>query len=750
MKAKTDLEPDLLEFNGSTSFESIKQRSIGFSSTGSNGITPLFRLKGISKSWWGGKEGKLKERGLRDDLDEPKISPLGDLSSLEHSFFNQLVKGRVFSGENIHVLSIGIDKYAHPDIPNLNECVSDSIQLKKTLQSLLGIPEKQYKVLLNEAATRDGIITAFRSHFSHLKVGDTAVLHFSGHGSEEPAQQAFIDAGWEVPHGQIEVLVCQDSRQAGVYNIADKELRWLVHELQYPKEDPPRPIHFVAILDCCHSGSLFRQEKPSFKARLHNFTYEARPLKAYLNGKYVDHLKHGSVSLPTAHYISLTACSPTELAGEVVNEGGIFTTALCQLLNGGYWAGRFPTYGEMHALLRDQVATYSGHKQLPQLEYSGAIDPNGCFLQMGKANAARHPLLTLRGEKWGVGIGAIHGLDNEAAKDQEVPIYRIENTTSPCAWARVVRVEVEYTRVKIISGRENLQPGIPYLVGLFAPKLPVQIEGFPQKINVALQKAWNQERFQQQFLASPLAKYQLEEHEDHYAIYRKLVAQPKELIYGIQRTHEGAATQILEKLEAIARWEQLKRLSNPRQSVLSPKDVILELEYTDFNSSEHFVTKRWDDEDPEAESSQQITIPFDPAHGGIPYRVYVSLKPSVRVDSYFYLIYLGWKYKIEQKHEAYNQALYGGERLKLYDSYAQQTGLGFLEEDRDEIIETFLLIGSQERLMAPSVLEQLGFANAYGRINPPDERRLKHREIGLKQERAFWMVKRFELRIRRM
>lgn len=756
LKAKAKVNPANLNLaSANAKFDTVFERSIGTKAIGESGITPLFKLSGIHQSWWSGK-GEFKTKGLRGVEETPNILPLGVTPVVESQHLAMPVPQIDFSGENIHVLSIGINEYACPEIPNLNECVNDTKRLKEVLQKTLNIPEAQYRLLHNEEATREGVINAFRSHFAKLQDGDTAVFHFSGHGSQEPASKAFVDAGLEAPDGTIEVLVCQDSRQGNTYNLADKELRWLIYELQYPQDGPPRRIHFVALLDCCHSGSMFRQEGEQMKARLDKFAYSPRPIEAFLEKKYEKQLEdEGELSLPKVDYISLSACSPDQLAVEVLNEGGLFTTALCKVLNAGRWGGRMPSYPEMHGLIRDQVANYTGNRQLPLLEYNGRVDPNACFLQMGEATSPTYPRLRRRQRDWVASIGAIHGLDNNAAKHQVIPIYSSFNTASPCAWAEVVAIEVEFTRLKITSGASRLNENKEYLVGLFAPPIPVTLDSSDHAALQILLQIWETPRYAHQFYVASEATYTLQVKDNSYAIYQK--QEGKEfLIFGIKSTTEDAALTILGALESIARWEQVNALTNPRGSKLKPNDVVLKFKYpnpTDPTNRdrEKWCTITWDEADNMASKEEQFTIPFDLENGGIPYEVHLEVKNSAPAEVYFYLVYLGWKYKIEQKNEDFSKAIFAGESLKIYDAEERGTGLGFLEENRKEILETFLVIGSLEPLEMPYIFEQKGFGTEFGHFvwTRSSERLTRHREIALKHTPARWMVKRFEVRVQK-
>jgi hypothetical protein len=103
--------------------------------------------------------------------------------------------------------------------------------------------------LVDEAATRAGVIEAFRSTFAPAAAGDTAVFYYSGHGSQEQAPPEHLPFE---PDGLNETLVLVDSRAEGGLDLADKELAVLVREVS------GRDVHTLVVLDCCHSGGLSR------------------------------------------------------------------------------------------------------------------------------------------------------------------------------------------------------------------------------------------------------------------------------------------------------------------------------------------------------------------------------------------------------------------------------------------------------------------------------------------------------------
>jgi hypothetical protein len=146
--------------------------------------------------------------------------------------------------QKIYGLIVGINKY--PTINQLSGAVADAQAMHRFLTEKYRDLSPEIILLTDEQATRINIINAFRTHLAKAGAGDTVFFHFSGHGSREQSPEEFRIF---FPEGKNETLVCYDSRYENGFDLADKELAVLLHELN--KKSP----HIVVSLDCCHSGS---------------------------------------------------------------------------------------------------------------------------------------------------------------------------------------------------------------------------------------------------------------------------------------------------------------------------------------------------------------------------------------------------------------------------------------------------------------------------------------------------------------
>lgn len=124
--------------------------------------------------------------------------------------------------------------------------------------------EGDISVLLNQQATKDGILKALDALYNKVALNDVVVFHFSGHG-----QQIFDDNKDELD-GYDEALIPYDA--AAYYDpvtyLGDKHLRddELGAKLKRIREKIGSKGSLVVMIDACHSGTAHRGAK-DFVAR---------------------------------------------------------------------------------------------------------------------------------------------------------------------------------------------------------------------------------------------------------------------------------------------------------------------------------------------------------------------------------------------------------------------------------------------------------------------------------------------------
>jgi Caspase domain len=196
-------------------------------------------------------------------------------------------------------LLIGIDTYAHPHTdlkvppgapltgryeplltyPDLKGPSHDVASMRALLTSeKFGFPddEKHIHILLNEQATRDGILQAMEQYLvKDPKSGDTVVLFISAHGSlrADPkghGQLYNLDGTGRNP-SYVENTIVPYDWYLGHDDIFSRDLRHIFNQAA------DRNIHLTAIFDACHSGSLARGAlNTSLVPR--DFDFDPRPI----------------------------------------------------------------------------------------------------------------------------------------------------------------------------------------------------------------------------------------------------------------------------------------------------------------------------------------------------------------------------------------------------------------------------------------------------------------------------------------
>jgi hypothetical protein len=145
----------------------------------------------------------------------------------------------------IRALVIGIDDYRHG--ASLHGAVADATDIATALRTL-GVTD--LTIRLNQEANRDRLTQDWEELVARARSGDTLVLTFAGHGSQD---QEHIPGSEE--DGKDEVLLLGEFTEHGKgtrERIIDDELnQWFM-----AAHDKGAEVLFVA--DACHSGTLTR------------------------------------------------------------------------------------------------------------------------------------------------------------------------------------------------------------------------------------------------------------------------------------------------------------------------------------------------------------------------------------------------------------------------------------------------------------------------------------------------------------
>ena len=320
--------------------------------------------------------------------------------------------------KKLYALLVGINKYQKPVAP-LKGCVQDVLKIQSYLKDYHGDQfELNIKTLLDEEATYDNLIQGFKSHLGNASSDDIVWFHFSGHGSEEKTAKEFLSIE---ANGKDQTLLCVDSLPDQSYNIADKELAVLLHNLSHSfpdgtkKESPP---HIVVSLDCCHSGSGTRDAGQSEEIRVRTAvpSNRDRNIESYIDGYYA--AQGHTLQVPTCPHVLLSACQSTEYAGDL-REGGAFTTGLINALKKS--KGNI-NYTDLFIRARASVKNIRKN-QTPFFSSLQNFNPYSKFLEGSDFGEPDFFEVFFDNGNWYAKCGAIHGLPTDPNTKIEIDIY---------------------------------------------------------------------------------------------------------------------------------------------------------------------------------------------------------------------------------------------------------------------------------------------------------------------------------------
>ena len=335
--------------------------------------------------------------------------------------------------KTLHALIIGIDNYPNP-AHRLRGCKNDATAFAEYIAEYSkanGVAFKE-KRLFDQDASRQNIINSF-SHFKNVQDGDICALYYSGHGSQMAAPPEF----WDEQDHRSETLVCYDSRIPGGRDLIDKELSTLIWLATKEKD-----VHFLAVMDCCHSGSNTRDLE--IRARMTEpSSFIPRDASGFFGKEHWINYQP-----PAARHVHLAAAKDSETAKELNIQGtprGAFTFNLIKTLE---QMGCCITYEELTAhvgqrvrnLVKEQTPLCDAYKVPADVGFTflGASLKKGEFL-VSHDNT----------EGWIVNIGGVQGVPPSGAtlkldKGVEVKITDVKSNYSKVLGMDMMATDAQY------------------------------------------------------------------------------------------------------------------------------------------------------------------------------------------------------------------------------------------------------------------------------------------------------------------
>ncbi len=245
----------------------------------------------------------------------------------------------------IYAVLVGINKYT--TVTPLNGCINDikaveqwlkQSHRKKGALNVMRLTDVESSADLTP--TKNNIIAAF-DFFADAKDDDICLFYYCGHGANliSPKEFAYSDS-------VLQALVCldfygSDPAEPVKGALTDKELGFLIWKTMSDKPG----VSFVAITDCCHSGSMTRDAEVfdglTTTVRGLSTTFISPPLEEFhgfdANNTGGYQLKDGKCSVQEGRHIHFAAAQNDEVAREVTPAGGdthgAFTYAMLSLLD---------------------------------------------------------------------------------------------------------------------------------------------------------------------------------------------------------------------------------------------------------------------------------------------------------------------------------------------------------------------------------------------------------------------------------
>lgn len=511
------------------------------------------------------------------------------------------------SGPSIFSLFVGINQYAGSIAP-LAGCVNDVVAVKSFVEaySIEGKLDLHTKVLMNEAATRNNIISSFENHLRQVQTSDLALFYFAGYGSQENSHPNLIDLA---KYDMLDSLVCHDSRESNGLDLTLVELDTLLGIVSSSQ------AHVIAILDCSFSGSLVYSKSTLYTKPFHirqlppvsrdrNLFNYVLPYSYYKSSYGLSGSQKIIESKPRHKHVKLIASSNFQLAKETTIEGewqGVFSHKLVKTLQQNQGT---TTYSKLIKKVRASMSGFT-QDQIPCIETDMPEELRTVFLKAKLRLSISS--LKLRFEQlkgWILNVGFQHGLPSQIGREQSFVIAVYHQQTDlkdfylrsrPIQELEIIKIESDYS---LVYGSESkLDPNITYkalIIDIPLKKHPVllhkDINGKADILKRAIQKS-SYRAYLQESHDDPETYYQIEacnniqtrftEYENSdidsaFVIRRSNDIHNGPLVDPIPGLNENSALIAVEQMNHILRWDAVLSLYNP-VSQLPTEAVQLEL-----------------------------------------------------------------------------------------------------------------------------------------------------------------------------
>jgi hypothetical protein len=221
-------------------------------------------------------------------------------------------------------LLVGINKYQVPNA-DLNGCVNDVEGVWDILTKKYSFHPDNIRVLTDERATREGIVTRLDWLLEGAQAGDELLFHYSGHGSQ------CRDRDGDELDDSLDELICPTDLSWD-NPLTDDDLYILFREL-------PQSVYLTVVMDACHSGTMTRGIAGNPKETLAKFIAPPFDIAARSRGRNIPvrriAAKKGVRGADTQRHVLLSGCRDDQTSADANFNGrwgGALTTTLLQVL----------------------------------------------------------------------------------------------------------------------------------------------------------------------------------------------------------------------------------------------------------------------------------------------------------------------------------------------------------------------------------------------------------------------------------
>ena len=493
----------------------------------------------------------------------------------------------------LYALLVGINRYEN--VRHLNACIADVERVNNYLQKWTTKEKIVYQPLLltDNNAKKENVINGFRKHLCLANSNDVVIFYFSGHGGQEDASQVFHDVEYDK---KLETIVCHDSRNGKTTDLADKELRYLIHEVAQNKP------HIFTVFDCCHAGTNTRHPVK----RLSGYSSRRDWSQFIFSDKYKteqDFINAGGTNkaLPEGNHIQIAACEDLELAYEYQGSG-VFTKAFLQVLTDTQGT---ISYYSLRNRIKYSINRFSSFSQSPQIYVKGNQSDIFQNFLLGSNTAPKESVNIIfksKTKRWIVDVGAIHGLGSLENNYFPIEIYENEKCVAK-AFPDVVHFG--YALLTFEDGQSNLDRQKQYTASI------EHLFSTNTRIHLNIETPTLKQKIIDYFEKNKAEGIEwINADEAHFAIFEKenqlLITYPNDKKPLVKPLKQHLLKPLLSYYHHIAKWQFVKDVSPILKIKSNPIDIQIYRNGVLQNIEDGILTLEYDKLPPNASSLNTI------------------------------------------------------------------------------------------------------------------------------------------------